>query len=223
MRKILIIIIIVFLVSVCKKEKINDENVTIFKTEDNTQDNSAIISDFDESVYRLDYYQVVLYSKNIISKEKSLPEEKLDSFLDEQYDIKYIDTKNNITKIIVTDKFSNTRIIPIVLDETIEKDIKDDIIKKTTNYRCFVLHRVFGSHWKLFYINEFNKDTNDLDEVVIKEYEYQNIWFPAEFKALITPNFFIIKHWDLSGEEYTLINRETGEYSIIDTDSRSKH
>jgi len=223
MRKLFIIFIVAFFLGTCKKEKINDENITIIKIEDDTQDSSNEISGFDASVYKLDYYQIVLFSKNIIIKEKSLPEEKLNSFLDEQYDIKYIDTKNHATKIIITDKFSNTRIIPIILDETKQKKIDDDIIIKTTNYRCFILHRISGSRWKLLFVDEINHDTNDLGEVVIKEYEYQNMWYPSEFKVLITPNFFIIKHWDIGGEEYTLINRETGEFSTIDTETRGKH
>ena len=228
MKKILFFMVIILLIISCKRVRTNDNSIIILDNQENNLINETIIEDKIDGTrefYQSDqYYQIILFSKNIIIKEKSINENtsKAEYWFDEIYDVKYVDTKNNITKTILSDKFLNSWLLPIILDEIVTRRERDEITIKTTNFRCFVLHRIDGSTYKLLYINELNKNI-ELDEVAINEYEYKNFWTPGDgLKILITPNYFIVRHWDIGGEEWTLINRETGEYNTIDSATYGK-
>jgi hypothetical protein len=229
MKKVIYFMAIILLILSCKKLNKKDNGIIISDNQENNLINETIIEDkfngtkeVNQSIYKYQYFQIILFSKNIILKEKSKDENTSNAeyWFDEIYDIKYVDKKNNNTKIIFSDKFSNSWLLPIINDEIIMKKESDEITKRTTNSECFVLHRVAGSTYKLLYINEYN----ELGEMVINEYEYKTIWTPGDgLKILITPNYFIVRHYDIGGEEWILINRETREYNTIDSEVRGKH
>jgi hypothetical protein len=81
---------------------------------------------------------------------------------------------------------------------------------------CFILQIIYDEIlknyiYKIIYINNIN------DNFIQKEYEYKNTYYPSNIYITINSNDFIIEHDEIEGNEHILINRETGEYEVIET------
>ena len=185
------------------------------------QNNDSVIVDAkttESPIYKYDFYKVIFHKGNIIYKENSLDVNRnIAGINDENYDINLFNKNNNIKTTIVSDKFHNTRVLPVEFDQIRQKSWDGDDTIETSFWSCFVLQIMGGNNYKLIYIDDFNNDMK------IKEYEYKNSYYPDNVRILITPHYFIVWHDEIDGKEYTLIDQHTGEYTIIDTQRSEGH
>jgi hypothetical protein len=95
----------------------------------------------------------------------------------------------------------------------------------TPFFKCFLLQTIKHSNaYKLIYLDNI---ASGIDNIIQKDYEYESTFTPSDVEITITPNYFIVYHSGSytvqeadnygGGEEYILINKETGEYSVIDS------
>jgi hypothetical protein len=185
------------------------------------QNNDSVIIDAkttESPMYQYDFYKVILQSGNIIYKENSLDVNRnIAGINDENYDINFFNKDNNIKTTIVSDKFYKIKVLPVVYNQTRQNHGGGDDVIKTSWWKCFVLQVMGDNNYKLIYIDDFNNDMK------IKEYEYKNSYYPDITTIIITPHYFIVHHDEIDGNEYTLIDQHTGEYTIIDTERSGGH
>jgi hypothetical protein len=181
--------------------------------------------------YYEDYFVVLLENGNLICKVNSVdkeyfkntPNKQLRGFDPEvDYNIIFIDVKNGTHKIIITDKFNNLQLLPVVYNGTRQQRGGDDTIY-TAWSRCFIFQKIQPTRfledniYKLIYLDDFNY------KMIQKEYEYKSTYYPDIISITVTPNYFIVHHDEIDGEEYILINRETGEYKTLDSEKFEGH
>ena len=180
--------------------------------------------------YYYDYYKIYLETKNIICKINSVNKEYSANSLDkafwgvsreDNYDVIFINIKDRKFKTIVSDKYANLKLLPVIWNKTRQNSSKNDIIS-TSWSKCFILQIINGvkisdNIYKLYYLKDNGND------IITKEYEYKNKFNPEYIDIIITPNYFIVSHLDIEGEEYILINQKTGEYKVIDSQEEEGH
>jgi hypothetical protein len=173
-------------------------------------------------------WKVKLANGNIIGKVKSYDKEYSEDAMDKaylgiydenDYEIIIINVKDNTYKTIINDKYSNMKLLPIISNRTTETINDKHFITHqgkiyTPFFRCFILQTLeYKNTYKLIYLDNIDFSINNIIE---KHYEYESTIIPRNAEITITPNFFIVYHYDI-GEEYILINKKTNENKIIDT------
>ncbi|MDR2941362.1 MAG: hypothetical protein LBV17_02080 [Treponema sp.] len=210
--KILVIILSLIIIS-CTKSAGNESQNVIDRKDDSFTDTA----NKKPQKYEMDFYKVILYNKNVIYKENSLDKNRIEIDNNVIYDIIFVNATNNTNTTIVSDKFFNLKVLPVFYNQTRENQMGGNDIIETTQWECFVLQIFKNNNYKLIYIDDSNNDMK------IREYEYKNLYYPSYITIIITPNYFIVCHDDMDGEECILINQDTGEYEVIDTQEKEGH
>ena len=229
MNRFLLIFIIIFLISSCAKsneEQIgdivfdnNEYGFDLFKKYTNEEKEFIYSVTGRKNWKSNDFYLVLLGNDTILCKINSVDKESNEIDKNVDYDIYFINIKEKKTEKIISDKYSNIILLPLVWNKTRQINYDGDNKIRTSWYSCFILQIKHGKYikdntYRLIYIDEFNKSR--------KEYEYKNTFWPEYIDIIKTPNFFIVGHLEM-GEEYILINKETGEYTIIDSEEEEGH
>jgi hypothetical protein len=186
-------------------------------------------------------WKVRLANGTIIGKVKSADEEYSESAMDEaylglgsedDYDVIIINTEDDSYKTILRDKYRNIKLLPVNYYRRTTETIDDrDVITRgdkiyTPFFKCFLLQTIRPNNtYKLIYLDNID---SGIDNIIRKDYEYKSTFTPGDVEITITPNYFIVYHHGhyttvppasiyYDGEEYILINKKTGEYSVIDS------
>ena len=241
-RKMVLIILVFMSILSCSKSKTNTNELNSFN-EFTEEDTSFFLRMFrgeqeiHERALLRGPWKVKLANGNIIGKVKSVDKEYSEDAMnkaylgidsEDDYDIIIINEKDNTYKTIITDKYLNIKLLPVIHNRTTE--VIDDKYNITFQdkiyspfYRCFILQTIGHNTYKLIYLNNIGS----IDNIIQKDYEYKSTSNPNSAEITITPNYFIIYHhgyyivrevnnWFI-GEDYILINKKTGEYKVIDS------
>jgi len=210
----------------------NDYGLDLFKNLTNDEREFVYkITDRKHIKYDMGLFVVLLGNKNIICKVNSINKEysgnskqgelrSIDAEAD--YNIIFINVKDRTNRTIITDKYFNLKLLPVVYKKTREISYNGGDTISTSWDRCFILQIINAkisrdNIYKLIYID--NTDNN----ITQKEYEYKSSKYPDYIDITITHRYFIVEHDEIEGEEFILINQETGEYEVIDREDREGH
>jgi hypothetical protein len=174
-------------------------------------------------------WKVRLANGNVIGKVKSIDKDYSENAMDkaylgipseDNYDIIIINVKDNTYKTIITDKYLNIILLPVLNGRTIKTNTETPYeymfsFQEGKTYppffKCFIIQTIeLNKTFKLIYLDNID---HSIDNVIQKHYEYESTYPPYKAEITITPHYFIVYH----PEEYILINQQTGEYKIIDS------
>jgi hypothetical protein len=188
-------------------------------------------------------WKVRLANGAIIGKVKSADKEYSERAMDEaylginsedDYDIIIINAEDDAYKTILRDKYRNIKLLPVFYNRRTTETIDDRCIITrqsgihTPFFKCFLLQTMeHDNSYKLIYLDNID---HNIDNIIRRDYEYESAFTPDDAEITITPNYFIVYHqghytvrdadnyynYHAAGEEYILINKKTGEYSVID-------